>query len=75
METDTIHSDNHESIFLLPLGYVGPAQRDPNAPDLGQNVFSNVHNLHLHQPVMTCLVVHSIKLVSDLTVGDLMDFF
>ena len=73
METDNL--DNHESILLLPLGYVGPAQRDPNAPNLSQNVFGNVHNLHLHQPVMTCLVVHSIKLVSDLTVGDLMDFF
>ena len=61
-------------LLLLAPSDVGPTQGDPDAPDLSQNVLANVLALHLQQPVVTRLVIHSVKLGRDLTRGHRLDF-
>ena len=61
-------------LLLLAPSDVGPPQGDPDAPDLGQNVIAYVLTLHLQQPVVACLVVHSVKLGQNLAAGHRLDF-
>ena len=62
-------------LLLLAPSDVGPTQGDPDAPDLGQNVIANALALHLQQPVVARLVIHSVKLGRDLAAGHRLDFW
>ena len=58
----------HCLLLLAPCD-VGPPQGDPDAPDLSKNVLAYALALHLQQPVVARLVIHSVKLGRDLAAG------
>ena len=62
-------------LLLLAPSDVGPPQGDPDAPDLWQNLLAYALALHLQQPVVARLVVHSVKLGGDLAAGHRPDFW